>query len=194
MRNPRTLHIELHGSEPAIWRRIEVDGSMTLDRFHEILQGALGWTNLHLHLYMDKIPFIRGNVEAGGRPVTWLMANSIEEGLAGEGDAGITLINALARSGGTLRYECDLGDCWMHVVTEESSRPLDPEAPESRVTDGALHVPLEDSGGLHGWYEMPKLARATSADPDRSYLLDWFRAHAGYFTPHGPPGLRRGRG
>ncbi len=192
LRSQHTLHIQLHGSEPAIWRRLEVDGSMTLERFHEVLQGALGWTNSHLHLYMDKNPFIRGQVAAGGQPTTWLMANSIEDGLEGEDETGSTLTRALARSGGTLWYEYDLGDSWMHLITEESSRPLDPAAPEARVLDGALRVPLEDSGGLGGWYEMLKLSRVPSANPDRSYIVDWFRAHFGYFTPVDPEAFDAG--
>ena len=60
------------------------------------------------------------------------------------------------------------------------------------MLDGALRVPLEDCGGLQGWYEMLKLARATSADPDRNYLLDWFKAHWGYFTPVDPEAFDTG--
>jgi hypothetical protein len=192
LRTQHTLHIQLHGSEPAIWRRLEVDGSMTLERFHGVLQGSLGWTNSHLHLYMDRNPFIRGQVAAGEQPTTWLMANSIEDGLEGEDETGTTLTRALARSGGTLWYEYDLGDSWMHLVTEESSRALDPEAPEARVLDGALRVPLEDCGGLGGWYEMLELSRVPSANPDRSYIVDWFRAHFGYFTPVDPEAFDEG--
>lgn len=56
LRTQHTVHVQLHGSEPAIFRRIEVDGSMTLARFHHVLQAALGWTDSHLHLYMDRKP------------------------------------------------------------------------------------------------------------------------------------------
>jgi len=35
---------------PAIWRRIQVK-SCTLDRLHEHLQTAMGWTNSHLHQF-----------------------------------------------------------------------------------------------------------------------------------------------
>ena len=192
LRTQHTLHIELAGSDPAIWRRLEVDGSMSLERFREVLQGALGWTNSHLHLYMDANPFIRGQVAAGQKPTTWLMPDSIDDGLEGEDESGTTLTQALARSGGTLWYEYDLGDSWMHRITEESSRALGPAAPEARVIDGALRVPLEDSGGLGGWYEMLKLSKVASADPDRSYILDWFRAHAGYFTPVDPEAFDAG--
>lgn len=181
-----TLHVQLHGSEPAIWRRVEVDGSMTLARFHHVLQAALGWTDSHLHLYMDRNPFLINSVEEHARTVTWLMANSIEEGLEGEDESGTTLTKALARSGGTLWYEYDLGDSWMHLITEESSRARDPEEPEARVLGGALRVPVEDCGGLGGWYSLLELRRAESLDPEEQEILQWFTAGIGHFTPVDP--------
>lgn len=186
LRTQHTLHLELYGSEPTIWRRIEVDGSMTLARFHEVLQGALGWRDSHLHLYMDSNPLNRGGAASGDKPVTWHMSGSLDDGLEGENEEHITLTKALARSGGTLWYEYDLGDSWMHLITEESSRALDPAAPTARVLEGAMRVPLEDSGGLSGWYETLKLSQAASVDPERSYVVDWYKSHHSYFTPVDP--------
>ncbi|MFJ6415539.1 plasmid pRiA4b ORF-3 family protein [Paeniglutamicibacter sp. NPDC091659] len=181
LRTQHTLHIQLHGSEPSIWRRIEVDGSMTLTRFHDVLQASLGWTDSHSHLYMDRNPFIRGTIVPRGKPLTWLMPDSIDEGLEGEDESGVSLTKALERSGGQLWYEYDLGDSWMHLITEESSRVLDPQLPAARVLDGALRVPLENCGGLHGWYELLELRRAKTVDPERAYLLDWVKDQDGYF-------------
>ena len=42
------FRITLLDTQPAIWRRIQVkDG--TLDKLHEQIQTAMGWTNSHLH-------------------------------------------------------------------------------------------------------------------------------------------------
>src|SRR5689334_1044109 len=42
--------ITLRGIQPPIWRRIQVrDG--TLDKLHEHIQTAMGWTNSHLHRF-----------------------------------------------------------------------------------------------------------------------------------------------
>jgi hypothetical protein len=42
------FRITLLDTQPAIWRRIQVkDG--TLDKLHEHIQTAMGWTNSHLH-------------------------------------------------------------------------------------------------------------------------------------------------
>ena len=42
--------ITLLGAEPAIWRRIQVT-DCTLDKLHEHIQTAMGWTNSHLHRF-----------------------------------------------------------------------------------------------------------------------------------------------
>src|SRR5467141_3765533 len=42
--------ITLLGAKPPIWRRIQVQ-DCTLDRLHEHIQTAMGWTNSHLHQF-----------------------------------------------------------------------------------------------------------------------------------------------
>ena len=42
------LKITLRESQPPIWRRIQVK-DCTLDKLHEHIQTAMGWTNSHLH-------------------------------------------------------------------------------------------------------------------------------------------------
>ena len=42
--------ITLLGFKPIIWRRIQVKTS-TLDKLHEHIQTAMGWTNSHLHQF-----------------------------------------------------------------------------------------------------------------------------------------------
>ena len=43
----------LRGIEPPIWRRIQVK-DCTLDKLHEHIQTAMGWTNSHLHSLLHK--------------------------------------------------------------------------------------------------------------------------------------------
>src|SRR5271165_1785635 len=42
--------ITLKESKPPIWRRIQVK-ECTLDKLHEYIQTAMGWTNSHLHRF-----------------------------------------------------------------------------------------------------------------------------------------------
>ena len=43
-----TLRIDLLGSDPPIWREIEVPTSMTLKQLHAVVQAAMGWEDAHL--------------------------------------------------------------------------------------------------------------------------------------------------
>jgi Plasmid pRiA4b ORF-3-like protein len=45
------LKVTLRGSKPAIWRRLQVPGSIKLNRLHQVLQVAMGWTDSHLHQF-----------------------------------------------------------------------------------------------------------------------------------------------
>ncbi|WP_372698193.1 plasmid pRiA4b ORF-3 family protein [Arthrobacter sp. JSM 101049] len=149
-----TLSVSLIGTEPEIWRRLEVDGSMPLPRFHEVLQSAMGWTNSHLHSFADRNPFEarRGTLAIVAR--NWFDADSLDEGLEGFDEAEETVAGALGYGDGKLWYEYDFGDRWMHVITELSRRPRSAGDPEARVLGGLRRAPLEDCGGIGGWAEV----------------------------------------
>jgi hypothetical protein len=42
------VHVELVDSEPDIWRRMELRGSLALSQVHKVLQAAFGWEDAHL--------------------------------------------------------------------------------------------------------------------------------------------------
>ena len=45
------VRVDLHGSKPPVWRRLELPGDLTLPRLHDVIQSAMGWTNSHLHRF-----------------------------------------------------------------------------------------------------------------------------------------------
>lgn len=146
-----TLSVTLIGTEPTIWRRVEVDGDVPLDRFHDLLQAAMGWTDSHGHAFVDHDPFVP---PAGGLsivPRVWHAAEALATGAQGFNESTETVANAVHFGGGSLWYEYDFGDGWVHVIREESRRPRSAEDPEARVVDGARRGPLEDCGGISGW-------------------------------------------
>ena len=46
-----TLYIQLAPweIEPPVWRRLEVDGNISLGKLHHFLQAVFGWHDAHLH-------------------------------------------------------------------------------------------------------------------------------------------------
>lgn len=96
------FRVTLIDSEPPIWRRIQVR-DCTLDKFHERIQTAMGWTNSHLHEFNI-------NGERYGDP------QLLDEGFDHEAnDVDSTqarLSEIVPRSGKRFRfrYEYDFGD------------------------------------------------------------------------------------
>ena len=43
------LRVELDEIVPAIWRRIWIEGNVSLIKLHHTIQAAMGWTDAHLH-------------------------------------------------------------------------------------------------------------------------------------------------
>ena len=46
------LKITLAGSQPEIWRRVEVHSGLTLHELHYVIQCAFGWDDAHLRHFL----------------------------------------------------------------------------------------------------------------------------------------------
>jgi hypothetical protein len=75
------VRVSIEGSEPAIWRLLEVDSSLTLDSVHEILQTAVGWRDAHLHSFTDTDPYKRLRPVNGKwpEPRRWVPVDLLED-------------------------------------------------------------------------------------------------------------------
>jgi hypothetical protein len=167
--------ITLRGTEPAIWRRIQVFDD-TLDKLHEHVQTAMGWSNSHLHHF-----FIQGR--RIGDPE--LLQDDFEPCTAL--DSTKTLISALlpAQSAPvSFEYHYDFGDSWVHDVHFEGSPPPQPGAAYPNCLEGERACPPEDVGGIRGYAEYLE-AMADPSHERHQEMLDWngpFNPDA--FKPH----------
>ena len=136
--------ITLREIKPPIWRRIQVkDG--TLDKLHEHIQTAMGWTNSHLHRFK-----IEGK-EYGDPDLLFDDVDPMEF----EDSTSIKISEALPRSGKRLlfEYEYDFGDGWHHDVLFEGCVQAERGKRYPLCVEGARHCPPEDVGGTHGYEE-----------------------------------------
>lgn len=102
--------ITLKDARPPIWRRIQIR-DCTLDKFHEHIQTAMGWTNSHLHHF-------RVGQQLYGDPE--LMQENFED-MDYMDSTTTNVSDILPRSGKRFRfqYEYDFGDSWHHEVLFE---------------------------------------------------------------------------
>ena len=167
------FHIALVGSQPVIWRRIQVH-DCTLDKLHEHIQTSMGWTNSHLHQFK-----IRG--KRYGDPEL-LEDDEIDD--FGDGpciDSTRTLISQILTPGATrqpINYEYDFGDGWDHEILFEGCTEPEPRKKYPLCLEGERACPPEDVGGLGGYEEF----LAAIADPrhaQHAETLQW----SGPFAP-----------
>ncbi len=152
------LKIQLFDIKPAIWRRFVVPASITLDRLHDVIQIAMGWTDSHLH------EFTIGKKRYTEYP------ESKEDGLA---CGRYRLADLIKQKGRTFRYLYDFGDGWEHELVLEESRFFNPELrPELACLDGQRACPPEDVGGVPGYSEFLNALKDPNHEEHESYT-EW---------------------
>lgn len=157
------LHVELSDIDPPIWRRIEVENTLSFADLHVILQEAMGWQDCHLY------EFVVGDVRL----------QPADASPAGEADQR-TLPDDVVELGQLLNrrkyfgYVYDFGDDWRHRITVEQRLPSRPHERAAALIDGGRACPPEDCGGVPGYYELLD----TLAHPrrcDSRERLEWAR-------------------
>jgi hypothetical protein len=155
--------ITLKESRPSIWRRIRVKEG-TLDKLHEHIQTAMGWTNSHLHQFQ-----IDG--ERYGDPELLECGEPDFDDI----DSLVTKISEIVPKDGKrfrFEYEYDFGDCWMHEVVFEGCLRKDKGQRYPLCLEGERACPPEDVGGIRGYAEFLKsIADPENEDHDR--FLAW---------------------
>lgn len=152
------LKVALRGIRPSIWRRLEVPADLTLFELHRVIQGAMGWTDSHLHQFLH-----RG---------TYYGAPDYEFGMPTVSERRTKLLDLLGQPRDRLNYEYDFGDSWEHDVVLEAIIEPEPGARYPRVVAGKRACPPEDVGGYRGYAEFV----AAVSDPnheEHASMLDW---------------------
>jgi hypothetical protein len=152
------LKVTLRGFKPPIWRRILITGNTKLNRLHDILQIAMGWTNSHLHMFT-----IRGIRYSESHP-----DNEIEM----ENEMRFNLDKFQFCEKDKFLYEYDFGDSWEHEILIEKILTPDPQARYPFCLDGKRACPPEDVGGVGG-YENFLETIMDSSNPEHDEMLEW---------------------
>ena len=131
---------------------------------HAVIQAAFGWKNYHLW------EFSLGKHRYGpASDEDWR-----EEPLV---DAGkVRLADLLGPRKTKIDYMYDFGDSWEHLLTVSDVRPGDPDCSYPRYIAGERNGPLEDCGGIPGFYDKLEAA-ADPRHPDHREIKRWLRGY-----------------
>ena len=154
------LKVILDGSQPPIWRRLQVRGTTTLGRLHDILQTVMGWTNSHLH------QFITGSG-------TYSDPEFDPHGeLEFQDEHAVRLNEIVKAQGDHFGYEYDFGDCWQHDLIVEQIAESAPGVRYPICLAGERACPPEDCGGVWGFENFLEAIRDPS-HPEHTEYLEW---------------------
>jgi hypothetical protein len=151
------LRITLRGIRPPIWRRLLVPSSIKLPLLHETLQVAMGWTDSHLH------HFIQAGVRYGS-------PDPYDAGVRNERDVRLNAL--LSGEGEKLLYEYDFGDGWQHEIKLEKILPYETTQRLPLCLKGSRACPPEDCGGPYGYVRLLDVL-ADELDDEYAELRDW---------------------
>ncbi|MGF6754819.1 plasmid pRiA4b ORF-3 family protein [Paraburkholderia sp. GAS42] len=161
-----TLRAQIRDIKPPVWRRIQVDGNITLRKLHHILQAAFGWTDSHLHDFE-----IDGRTYAMGDNDNMLDLFAEDPEMMDDRKARL---HQLAYPGNRFLYRYDFGDDWYHdIQVEEVARTDHEPYSEAWIVAGERACPPEDNGGTHGYTEMLRVLSHEPNSDEAQELRTW---------------------
>jgi len=148
--------ITIIGSDPKIWRRVQVDSGLTLHELHYVIQKVFDWDNSHLYQFI---------VTPGGKltrkalrearryhvlprdPIFEVFSN--DDLPSNEAMIGRIFTPECKQ----IVYEYDFGDGWTHLVKLEKRSPDGDPDHVPRCLAGENAAPRDDMGGICGYYD-----------------------------------------
>jgi hypothetical protein len=162
-----TIRIEPMHSDPLIWREVKAPVSITLDDLHRIIRIAMDWAEEHLWEF----------IVAKKRYAPPDEFTSPFEPVSDSGE--VRLSDMLRQRRTTFQYLYDFGDSWLHQVIVTRIRAPETGVAYPRYIAGERNSPLEDIGGLPGFYA----GLAAVAEDEEIEELDDLHGWARSFDP-----------
>src|ERR1700736_6448959 len=142
------------------WRRVQVPGSINLFRLHDVFQVVMGWTDSHLHQFVDA-------------PIVYSVPSGDDYSRVERLDERRFRLAELARhEKASFIYEYDFGDGWTHEVVVKKILPADPKTKYAVCLDGKNACPPEDCGGIWGYYKLLEAVNHPKHE-EHQEMLDW---------------------
>ena len=171
--------VHLRGTDPPIWRLIDVPAEYRFWDLHVAIQDAMGWLDYHLHEFSIIAPDSGKRVTIG---LTDPVLGCRDEVLP---DSEYAIADYFRVPGDQAIYLYDFGDDWHHELALSQVLPREPGVRYPICRDGERAGPPEDCGGVGGFQRFLEII----ADPDHKEYKDtetWLIDHVGRYYPYDP--------
>ena len=162
------MKITLRDSKPPIWRRVLASADTSLEKLHQILQIAFGWTDSHLHQFIKE-----------GQHYSLPEYGLGEYGHEVRNERRVKLSQLGLEPKRKFYYEYDFGDSWEHEIVVEKILEAEAGISYPRCIGGKRACPPEDCGGIWGYKRMLEVI-SDASDPEHESMKEWLE---GPFDP-----------
>lgn len=162
------VRIELKGTDPLVWRELDLPLSTTLAALHDIIQVTMRWQDYHLHEFL-----VGEKVYGVPDPDDEVFERKVYQ------SRSIRLVTLIDRGVRELLYVYDFGDNWQHRIMIGEVRQGEPGAEYPHFVAGARRAPPEDVGGISGFEEFLEAA-LDSDHEEHERMVEWY---GGPFDP-----------
>lgn len=173
MKQVLQFKITLLGTEPAIWRQIQIAENCTFWDLHVAIQDAMGWEDYHLHQFN-----VFHNDKPKGKKLGELQVTigipHEEFDFGGDVVAGWeTEVSDYLGAEYKIIYEYDFGDGWEHEIQFEGAFPRVTGNKYPCCLAGEMACPPEDVGGIPGYYNFVEIM-TDKKHPEYRDMFDWY--------------------
>ena len=173
------LGVHLRGTDPPIWRLIDVPAEYSFWDLHVAIQDAMGWLDYHLHEFSITAP-------DSGVPVTIGMPD-YDSGSRDDvrPDSECAIADYFLVPGDEATYVYDYGDGWQHELALSRVLPREPGVRYPVCRDGERACPPEDCGGVGGFRRFLDIL-ANPNHKEHEAMATWLIDHVGPYHPYDP--------
>lgn len=155
------LKITLTQTKPPIWRRIQVPGSISRYRPHQIIEAIMPWEGYHLYEF-------RAGQTCYGDPDS--DDDFYARNIRNFRRTKLSQISPEPKA--KLACVYDFGDNWGHAIVVEKILAPEPSERYPVCLKGVRAAPPEDVGGVWGYEEFLEAIRDPTHE-EHQHLLDW---------------------
>jgi hypothetical protein len=170
------FEIVISGSDPPIWRQVQIQGNTTMEQFHAIVEASFGWYDSSLH------EFVFGSIMTGTDPDRPHLGPDIVFADEAETCIGHLDISEGEEMLGELMYGSTGWD--LHIVLEKKLQ-RDDEVEYPLCIDAGMAAPPSHIGTMCRYYKMIRVIRDYSHPSYKHFyeVMDGFLMDGGTWDP-----------
>ena len=155
-KNIYQFKLTLIGTDPAVWRRIQIPESYTFYDLHVAIQDVMAWWDYHLHHF--EVPVKKNKRSSVHIECPWWEPWDMEDDWLITTE--VPLKECFMKLSDRALYRYDYGDGWEMNIFLEKILPKKKDITYPVCLDGELAAPPEDCGGIPGYYQCIKTFEA----------------------------------